>query len=303
MEQGDDDFGSFERNLLVALLDECGQEAEALALASERKNLAVKAEKEALRSNLLRAISHDLRTPLTSISGDADMLLASGDVLDEAQRKRLTSDIHEDANWLINLVENLLSVTRLDDGDVEVSRAPELVSDVLADALRHVSRFVSEHRLTVEIEDEFLLAQMDGRLIVQVVVNLLNNAIAYTPAGSSIRLTAHRERRASGDRVVVAVADDGPGIPLAEQARVFDLFYHGGRVGTGCEDGEGGDARRGMGLGLSLCRSILRAHGSDIVLRDAYPHGCVFSFALPAAELREEAPVGVVEEGSADVER
>lgn len=303
MEQGDDDFGSFERNLLVALLDECGQAAEALALASERKNLAVKAEKEALRSNLLRAISHDLRTPLTSISGDADMLLASGDVLDEAQRKRLTSDIHEDANWLINLVENLLSVTRLDDGDVEVSRAPELVSDVLADALRHVSRFVSEHRLTVEIEDEFLLAQMDGRLIVQVVVNLLNNAIAYTPAGSSIRLTAHRERSASGDRVVVAVADDGPGIPPAEQARVFDLFYHGGRVGTGCEDGEGGDARRGMGLGLSLCRSILRAHGSDIVLRDAYPHGCVFSFALPAAELREEAPVGVVEEGSADDER
>lgn len=303
MEQGDDDFGSFERNLLVALLDECGQAAEALALASERKNLAVKAEKEALRSNLLHAISHDLRTPLTSISGDADMLLASGDVLDEAQRKRLTSDIHEDANWLINLVENLLSVTRLDDGDVEVSRAPELVSDVLADALRHVSRSVSEHRLTVEIEDEFLLAQMDGRLIVQVVVNLLNNAIAYTPAGSSIRLTAHRERSASGDRVVVAVADDGPGIPPAEQARVFDLFYHGGRVGTGCEDGEGGDARRGMGLGLSLCRSILRAHGSDIVLRDAYPHGCVFSFALPAAELREEAPVGVVEEGSADVER
>lgn len=86
---------------------------------------------------------------------------------------------------------------------------PELVSDVLADALRHVSRSVSEHRLTVEIEDEFLLAQMDGRLIVQVVVNLLNNAIAYTPAGSSIRLTAHRERSASGDRVVVAVADDG----------------------------------------------------------------------------------------------
>ncbi|MCQ5072074.1 hypothetical protein NE591_13950, partial [Adlercreutzia sp. DFI.6.23] len=89
----------------------------------------------------------------------------------------MMSDIHEDANWLINLVENLLSVTRLDDGDVEVSRAPELVSDVLADALRHVSRFVSEHRLTVVIEDEFLLAQMDGRLIVQVVVNLLNNAI------------------------------------------------------------------------------------------------------------------------------
>lgn len=110
------------------------------------------------------------------------MLLASGDVLDEAQRKRLTSDIHEDANWLINLVENLLSVTRLDDGDVEVSRAPELVSDVLADALRHVSRFVSEHRLTVEIEDEFLLAQMDGRLL-SVVVNLLTTPSLIRPRG------------------------------------------------------------------------------------------------------------------------
>ena len=90
---------------------------------------------------------------------------------------------------------------------------------------------------------------------------------------------------------------------LPPSKRACSICSTTGTVGTGCEDGEGGDARRGMGLGLSLCRSILRAHGSDIVLRDAYPHGCVFSFALPAAELREEAPVGVVEEGSADVER
>lgn len=285
MEEGGDSFGSFERNLLAALLDECGQQAQALAAAAEHRNLSVKAEKEALRSNLLRAISHDLRTPLTSISGDADMLLSSGEALDAAQRRRLASDIYEDASWLIDLVENLLSVTRLDDGDVEVTCMPELVSDVLADALRHTSRAAADHRITVDLDDDLLMADMDGRLIVQVVVNLLNNAIAYTPAGSSIRVAAERQRRTTGDWVVVSVADDGPGIPAAEKARVFDLFYHGGRTdGEASDAGEGGDARRGMGLGLALCRSILRAHGSDISLRDAYPHGCVFSFSLPAAE-------------------
>ncbi len=285
MEEGGDSFGSFERNLLAALLDECGQQAQALAAAAEHRNLSVKAEKEALRSNLLRAISHDLRTPLTSISGDADMLLSSGEALDAAQRRRLASDIYEDASWLIDLVENLLSVTRLDDGDVEVTCMPELVSDVLADALRHTSRAAADHRITVDLDDDLLMAHMDGRLIVQVVVNLLNNAIAYTPAGSSIRVAAERQRRTTGDWVVVSVADDGPGIPAAEKARVFDLLYHGGRTdGEASDAGEGGDARRGMGLGLALCRSILRAHGSDISLRDAYPHGCVFSFSLPAAE-------------------
>ena len=188
MERDSGDFGSFERNLLAALLDECGQQAQALVLARDRRNLSVKAEKEALRSNLLRAISHDLRTPLTSISGDADVLLTAGDALDGAQRRRLASDIYEDATWLIDLVENLLSVTRLDDGAVEVARAPELVADVLDDALRHVSRAAADRAIAVEVEDELLMASMDGRLIVQVVVNLVNNAVAYTPPGSTIRV-------------------------------------------------------------------------------------------------------------------
>lgn len=284
MEQDSEDFGAFERNLLVALLDECGQAAGALALAAERRDLSVRAEKETLRSNLLRAISHDLRTPLTSISGDADMLLSSDAALDAAQRRRLLSDISEDATWLIDLVENLLSVTRLDDGAEPVTMQPELVADIFADALRHGSRAAADHELAVSLDDEFLMASMDGRLIVQVVVNLVNNAVAHTPAGSRISVGAHRERRRGADFVVITVADDGPGIPDGEKARVFDLFYHGGSVG-----GEGGDARRGMGLGLALCRSILRAHGSDIVLTDAQPHGCVFSFRLPAAALPEES--------------
>ena len=285
--EGQEDLGPFERNLLAALLDECAQAAEALTLARRHRDLSVKAEKEALRTNLLRSISHDLRTPLTSISGDADMLLADEGDLNPAQRRRLEMDISEDANWLIGLVENLLSVTRLDDGDVPVSLQPELVADVAEEALRHVSRRAADHRLEVRLEDDLLMAEMDGGLIVQVLVNLVNNAIAYTPAGSFITIRA----AAQDGQVSISVEDDGPGIADGEKGRVFDLFYHGGSCaavgGSPSVAGEGGDARRGMGLGLALCRSILRAHDSDIALADAKPHGCVFSFELEQANVAE----------------
>ena len=286
MERAAEDFGSFERNLLVALLDECGQAAAALALARERRDLTVKAEKEALRSNLLRSISHDLRTPLTSISGDADMLLADAGALSGAQRERLCADIRDDARWLIGLVENLLSVTRLDDGSVAVDQEPELVADVVADALRHARRD-DAHVVETRLDNELLMASMDAGLIVQVIVNLVNNALAYTPPGSTITVAARRVRRDGAPRVELTVADDGPGIPDAEKARVFDLFYHGSRRAgaDGGAAGEGGDSRRGMGLGLALCRSILRAHGGDIAVSDARPHGCVFTFDLAEAEL------------------
>ncbi len=307
VQEGQEELGPFERNLLVALLDECGRAAEALVLTQRHRDLAVKSEKEALRTNLLRSISHDLRTPLTSISGDADMLLADQGALSAEQRRRLEEDIAEDAGWLTGLVENLLSVTRLDDGDVRVDCQPELVADVVEDALRHVSRRASEHHLEVQLEDDLLMARMDGRLIVQVLVNLVNNAIAYTPAGSTITVAAERR----GGAVQFSVTDDGPGIPDGEKARVFDLFYHGARSATGRSAaavpapaaglarpaGEGGDARRGMGLGLSLCRSILQAHDSDISLTDACPHGCRFTFELEAAELPK------MEEGAHGCER
>lgn len=296
--EGNDDLGPFEHNLLAALLDECGQAAESVALARRHRDLTMKAEKEALRTNLLRSISHDLRTPLTSISGDADMLLADEGALSPQQRRRLETDIAEDAAWLIGLVENLLSVTRLDDGDVQVQLQPELVADVVAEALRHASRRIADHQLEVLMDDELLMAQMDGRLIVQVLVNLVNNAIAYTPAGSTITVSAQAE----GARVRFCVADNGPGIADGEKTRVFDLFYHGASAVMGARlsdkallpgvtrpAGEGGDARRGMGLGLALCRSILRAHGGDMHLTDAQPHGCVFTFYLPVVSVTDGA--------------
>lgn len=282
MEESSEDFGAFEKNLLIAILDECGQAVGQIMSMRERHDMLIKVEKEALRSNLLRAISHDLRTPLTSISGDADMLLREGARLTPDQRRQMYNDIYEDSTWLIDLVENLLSVTRIDDGTVQIARQPELVADVFADALHHVNRRACEHTIVVEVSDELLMAYMDARLIMQVIINLVNNALVYTPAGSRIVVAAKPWVDDGRKLVRISVADDGPGVPDADKASIFDMFYH---VSSADSKAARGDSRRGMGLGLPLCRSIVRVHGSEMTVRDAYPHGCVFSFDLEQASV------------------
>lgn len=282
MEEESDDFGSFEKNLLIALLDECGQACERIDSARERHEMRTKAEKEELRSNLLRMISHDLRTPLTSISGDADMLLSEGARLSEAQKQRMYEDIYEDSSWLISLVENLLSVTRIDDGSMQIDMQPEIVGDIVREAVAHANRKGAEHDIRVDVPDELLMVKADARLIMQVIINLVNNAIAYTPKGSRIEVSARKEANEGKRMVRIAVADDGPGVPDADKDRIFGMFL------TGSESGvlkEGGDAHRSMGLGLALCRSIVRVHGGDLTISDAAPHGSVFSFMLPEAAM------------------
>ena len=228
-----------------------------------------RAQNEQLRADLLRSVSHDLRTPLTSISGNADMLLDPHCNLDESSSRALLRDIYDDATWLAGVVENLLTVTRLDNDKIRLKADVELVDDVVANALRHVSPDVSEHELGVSTSEEMLLVRMDGRLMMQVVVNLVNNAIAYTPKGSHISLAVRRE----GERAIVEVADDGPGIPPEDQPHVFEAFYTSNSAVA--------DGRRGIGLGLSVCKSIVDAHGGSIEYSDAVPHGAVFSVSLP----------------------
>ena len=283
MGEESEDFGSFEKNLLIALLDECGQACDQIASARERHEMRVKAEKEELRSNLLRMISHDLRTPLTSISGDADMLLSEGSRLSEAQKRRMYEDIYEDSSWLISLVENLLSVTRIDDGSVQLDMQPEMIADIVREAVSHTNRKGAEHAIRIDVPDELLMVKADARLIMQVLINLVNNAISYTPPGSRIIVSARRTRGENGEpEVLVAVADDGPGVPDADKERIFGMFFTGSLSGP---LKEGGDAHRSMGLGLALCRSIVRVHGGDLTISDAEPHGSVFSFMLPEATM------------------
>ena len=264
---------SFEKNLMVALLDECALALEKELTMREKQQAEAQAGQEALRANLLRAISHDLRTPLTSISGNANILMERADQLEPEKRRSLFTAIYDDAMWLINLVENLLAITKIEDNRVNMNMEPELLEDIFSEALSHLDRNACKHHIRTELADDMLMADMDARLMVQVVINIVNNAIKYTPEDSHITLSAAR----AGQVVVVEIADDGPGVSDEARERLFDRFY---TVGN-----ERGDGRRGLGLGLSLCKSIITAHGGTIEAIKNEPQGTIFRFTLHASEV------------------
>ena len=264
---------AFTSSVLFSILGECALALESLRNAEEKEKAAVLAKNEQLRANLLRSISHDLRTPLTSISGNADTLLHSYNVLDEQTRKQIFTDIYDDAQWLTGLVENLLSITKIADGSVKLRLSDQVVDDIVSEALRHIDRKSAEHHITVDCGDEPLLVRVDAGLIVQVLINLVNNAVKYTPAGSNIRITAiPRENMAE-----ICVSDNGPGIPDELKEHVFEMFFTGGN--------SIGDSRRSLGLGLTLCQAIIHAHHGEMTLKDNSPHGCIFSFTVPLSEV------------------
>ena len=264
---------AFTSSVLFSILGECALALESLRNAEEKEKAAVLAKNEQLRANLLRSISHDLRTPLTSISGNADTLLHSYNVLDEQTRKQIFTDIYDDAQWLTGLVENLLSVTKIADGSVKLRLSDQVVDDIVSEALRHIDRRSAEHHITVDCGDEPLLVRVDAGLIVQVLINLVNNAVKYTPAGSNIRITAIRR----GNAAEICVSDNGLGIPDELKERVFEMFFTGGNPI--------GDSRRSLGLGLTLCQAIIHAHNGEMTLKDNSPQGCIFSFTVPLSEV------------------
>ena len=264
---------AFTSSVLFSILGECALALEGLRNAEEKEKAAVLAKNEQLRANLLRSISHDLRTPLTSISGNADTLLHSYNVLDEPTRKQIFTDIYDDAQWLTGLVENLLSITKISDGSVKLRLSDQVVDDIVSESLRHIDRRSAEHHITVDCGDVPLLVRVDAGLIMQVLINLVNNAIKYTPAGSNIWVTAALRE----DAVEICVSDDGHGIPNELKERVFEMFFTGSNPI--------GDSRRSLGLGLTLCQAIIHAHHGEITLKDNSPHGCIFSFTVPLSEV------------------
>ena len=270
---GEKPIDSFDESIVVSVIGECAIVIDGIINAKERERVAVVAKNEQLRANLLRSISHDLRTPLTSISGNASNLISNGNVIDNATKTQIYEDIYSDSLWLINLVENLLAVTRLEEGRMNINLTTELVGDVIAEALKHIHTKSEKQKITVIQQDDLLLAKMDARLIVQVLINLLDNAVKYTPSDSQITITAKR----NGEMVCVSVADNGHGIPDEQKSRVFDMFYTGSTKIA--------DSRRSIGLGLSLCKSIINAHGGEITVTDNTPHGAIFTFTLPAGEV------------------
>ena len=264
---------TFVLSLMDSILSEYALTLENIRIRREKEEAAIRIRNEQFRSNLLRSISHDLRTPLTSISGNASNLLSNGPEFDEATRTRLYSDIYDDAVWLTNLVENLLSLSRVEDESIPMNYQVELLEDIVDEALLHTDRHRSEHRLLVDLPEKPVLLMADARLVVQVLINLVNNAIAYTPKGTEIRISADTGLHEAS----ITVADNGPGIPDGEKERVFEMFYSG--------SGNGPENRRSVGMGLSLCRAIVQAHGGEILLRDNIPSGAAFTFTLPLSEV------------------
>ena len=264
---------AFTSSILFSILGECALALESLHNAEEKEKAAVLAKNEQLRANLLRSISHDLRTPLTSISGNADTLLHSYNMLDEQTRKQIFTDIYDDAQWLTGLVENLLSITKITDGSVKLHLSDQVVDDIVSEALRHIDRRSAEHHITVDCGDEPLLVRVDAGLIMQVLINLVNNAVKYTPPGSNIRITAIQQEKAAE----ICVSDDGPGIPDERKELVFKMFFTGSNLIA--------DSRRSLGLGLTLYQAIIHAHHNEMTLKDNLPHGCIFSFTLPLSEV------------------
>lgn len=270
---GEKPLDAFESNVMLSILGECAMALENEKNRKEKEEAAVLAQKEQLRANLLRAISHDLRTPLTSISGNASNLMTNGARFDEPTKEQLYTDIYDDAMWLINLVENLLSVTRIEEGRMNLNISVELMEEIVTEALRHINREAARHHITVRSAEEFLLVRADARLIIQVIINIVDNAIKYTQEGSEICIGTERR----GEQVVITISDDGPGIADEGKQHIFEMFYSGANPVA--------DSRRSLGLGLSLCRSIVHAHGGEITVSDNKPRGVIFQFTLPAGEV------------------
>lgn len=265
---------AFERSILHAIINDFSFALDKWYLQKLNVEVAREAEMEQMRANLLRAISHDLRTPLTTISGNADILLNNALLIPDIEKNQLYEDIYKNSKWLVQMVENLLAVSKLEDGQFALEMQIELVEDIIQEALSHVVRQNNSHKISYQIEPEFIFALMDARLIIQVFINIIDNALTYTPPGSAITILV----KESDELVYFSISDNGPGIDDALKSSLFEPFTTG-KV-------QRSDSRRGLGLGLALCQTILKLHGSSISVSDNQPQGTIFNFSLKKGAMK-----------------
>lgn len=239
----------------------------------EQERLRREAEMEKMRGNLLRAVSHDLRTPLTSIIGSSSAILDGPAPLSETDQRRLICDIREDAEWLIRMVENLLSITRISGEAANIKTQPEAVEEVVAESVRKFKKRFPERTVAIHLPREMLMARMDPILIEQVIVNLLENVVEHAKGATHTDLTVERQ----GGECVISVLDDGAGIPAGVLPHLFDGYLT--RADNPVSDG-----KRNMGIGLSVCMSIVRAHGGSLRAENRQTGGAALRFTLPLSE-------------------
>ena len=239
-----------------------------------QEKLRAESEREKIRANLLRAISHDLRTPLTAISGSIATVLEDNSALSQEQKNELLLDAKQDADWLCRMVENLLSITRISGGEMEqIRKEGEILEEVLSEAVMNFRKRHGDIAVSVSVPEAMLLLPMDAMLIEQVLLNLMDNALIHGQGTTQIRLDARYEKGFA----VIGVEDDGGGVASELLPHLFD--------GSLQLSGRGGaDNSRCMGIGLSVCRTIVEAHGGSIRAMNL-PGGARFEFTLPLENL------------------
>lgn len=239
-------------------------------LAFHEKQL-LEAEKEKMRANLLRAVSHDFRTPLTSILGSISSIESEELVLDSPECQELIHNIHDDASWLLSMVENLLSITRIQTGDSKLNTCPEIVDEVVAESVTRLQKRFPDTAIHVTVPSEILMVPMDAMLIEQVLLNLLENAITHSGSSKPVELIVENQPKDICFRVI----DYGIGLQENQLGHLFDGTY---------SDGSSSDNRKGMGIGLSICQTIITAHHGTITAQN-HPEGAEFLFTLPKEEV------------------
>ena len=259
-----------QKRLLRAMIESAALAMDRLRLAEQRIKSRDETDKERYRANLLRAISHDIRTPLAGIIGALDMLIGMTGADDP--RHEFIENIQKSANWLQSLVENILSLTRLQDGRITVIKQREAVEEVIGGALCHLAAHMPKREIAVHIPDELLLVPMDAKLIEQVIINLLDNAAKHTKPEREIGITV--ELCENAGMAKFTVRDEGTGIRKKDLPNIFKMFY--------TADGRLANAEHGIGLGLTICETIIKAHGGWIKAhnRKGGP-GAEFVFTLP----------------------
>lgn len=238
-------------------------------------NLRAESEKERMRANLLRAVGHDLRTPLTTIVGSTSALLESSDNFSEEQKHKMLTGIQEDAQWLTRMVENLLSVTRLDGGNVKLLKSSVVLEELVDSVLLKFHKRHPSQQVMVDIPDDFVSIQMDAILIEQVLLNLLDNAVEHASGMTQLMLRVF----VIDKRAVFEVVDDGCGIPSERMKDIFKGYYSGSAPA---------DTKMNSGIGLSVCAAIIKAHGGDIRAENNKNGGASFRFSLETEDMYGE---------------
>lgn len=254
---------------LDTLVSQIALALERQELSDKQHNIFVETEKEKMRSNLLRAVSHDLRTPLTCILGASATLLENKNMLEEDVHDKLIHDIHEDSKWLIHMVENLLLVTRISEETATVRKSPEAVEEILGEAVIRVKSRYPGHDVLVQVPNELLMVPMDATLIEQVIINLVENAFKHSYDSSPVEIIVSSQNR----QAIFQISDNGKGLIESDIPNLFD--------GCSTNQNKSSDSSRGMGIGLSICKSIISAHNGSIRAFNKASGGAVFEFTLP----------------------